>query len=432
MTRLVFAVVVLATSVTSSLAADVPLAGNGARLSDLKAQRKAQVVSHSPAIDLMSADPTVSGATLDLYSVTTGQQVTFSLSAGSWQKRLPEHRFQYTATGDPRIKILLVNGRLLHIKLRGAGGLPLGQPQGSVAARLTIGGTRFCLSFGGTITRDDGKRFVARSAPPPAACPAAPSDAPFCAGKADGTACDDHIACTGSSQCVGGVCVSESPTCTGRLYDDPYCDMATGECKTAGPNCTPNKPNDLCRPLDAAINTATGACFYKAPALCPSTGCNPYQCNPATGQCEEVPDDQCDAPCFTPQPPDAPCFQGTCRTEHCLPNLNDVPNCNAQEFVNCSAYNTNNCFVPVPDDPGPPEQFQGCREGTGCVFTPIDCTASQPFGPLDPCVDYYEDPTLQGCCGVRDRDCAGLFGNAPGFTYSCDPVRDVCVATPEP
>ncbi len=434
MSRLPLITVLLAASVVRSLAADVPLAGDRARLSDLRAQRRAQVISYSSAIDVSTLDPTVSGATLDLYSVTTGEQVTVALPASTWQGPLPGRRFRYTQNGNPKIKVLLVNGRLLRVNLTGTAALPLGgDPQGSVAARLTIGGTRFCLSFGGTIAKDDGKRFVARKAPAPPTCPVAPNDAQaFCVGKPDGTACDDGKACSGASACIGGVCASEAPTCTGRLYDKNFCNLATGACETIAPICAPNAPNDLCRSLDGAgINFDTGACFYSPPPLCNPSGCNPEQCDPATGLCVEVADPQCDAPCFTPQPPDAPCFQGTCRTEHCLPNLADAPNCNAQEFVNCAQYNTNTCFVPIPDDPGPPEVFQGCQEGVGCIFTAIDCAASQPFGPLPPCFEYYNDGTLPGCCNVRPTDCAAKFGNAPGYAYSCDVTTGACRATPQ-
>jgi hypothetical protein len=41
---------------------------------------------------------------------------------------------------------------------------------------LTIGTTRFCTLFGGTITKDNGVRFVARRAPAPLTCPVDPAD----------------------------------------------------------------------------------------------------------------------------------------------------------------------------------------------------------------------------------------------------------------
>ena len=423
--------VLLVVSIVPASAVDVPLAGDRARLSDLRAQRRAQVISYSSAIDVSTLDPTVSGATLDLYSVTTGEQLTLSLPASVWEGPLPGRRFRFTGPGDPKMKILLVNGRLVRITLKGPGGFPLGGvPQGSVTARLTVGGTRFCMVFGGAIAKDDGKRFVARSAPPPLTCPAAPDDAPppFCVGKPDGTACDDGKACTASSRCVAGVCASESPTCTGRLYDQNFCNLATGACETSSPNCPTHPAGDLCRPLDTDINAATGSCFYQAPPLCDSVGCNPSICNPASGNCEEVSSPQCDAPCFEPQFPDEPCLHGTCSDERCIPNPDDIPNCNAESILDCFATNSNHCFVPIPNDA---QVFQGCREGVGCVFTAIDCTVSQPSGPPAPCMEYYNDPALAGCCATRPTDCAGKFGNAPGYTYSCDLATNTCRATPE-
>ncbi len=433
MRRSLLASVLLVVSVVPASAVDVPLAGDRARLSDLRAQRRAQVISYSSAIDVSTLDPTVSGATLDLYSVTTGEQLTLSLPANVWEGPLPGRRFRFTGTGDPKMKILLVNGRLVRITLKGPGGFALGgQPQVELTARLTVGDTRFCMSFGGVIAKDDGQRFVARLAPPPTPCPAAPNDAPppFCVGKPDGTACDDGKACTASSRCVAGVCASESPTCTGRLYDQNFCNLATGACETIITNtCATHPPDDLCRTLDTDINAATGSCFYPPPALCHSFGCNPSVCNPETGGCEEMSSSQCDAPCSEPAFPDEPCFAGTCTEERCVPNSDDIPNCNAESILSCHA-NSNHCFVPIPDD-NANQVFLGCREGVGCVYTAIDCTVSQPFGPPDPCTEYYNDPGLAGCCSIRSTDCAGKFGNAPGYTYSCDLATDTCRATPE-
>ncbi len=154
---------------------DIPIAGNRARLSDLPKKRQTQISSYDKEIDLMNVDPTVTGATLSLFSATATESFKLELPVSGWRGPLPGRRFRYSAPGDPKVKIVLVNARLLRITLRGPGAYPLGVAQGTVAASLTIGTTRFCTLFGGTISKDDGVRFVARKALRPDRCPVDPS-----------------------------------------------------------------------------------------------------------------------------------------------------------------------------------------------------------------------------------------------------------------
>jgi hypothetical protein len=53
------------------------------------------------------------------------------------------------------------------------------------------------------------------------------------------------------------------------------------------------------------------------------------------------------------------------------------------------------------------------------------------FTPQSP--EYRGDPTVEGCCYGAPKDCAGRFGNAPGYTDTCENVTGVgvCRATPE-
>src|SRR5262249_58557094 len=46
-----------------------------------------------------------------------------------------------------------------------------GFAQSQIGVVITLGSTRFCTTFGGTITKDDGLKFSAKLAPAPGACP---------------------------------------------------------------------------------------------------------------------------------------------------------------------------------------------------------------------------------------------------------------------
>lgn len=151
---------------------DIEIAGDRARFGDLPRRRQALVISYDSAIDLTAVDPTTSGAVFEIGSSATGETFVLELPASGW-KGQPGRRFRYNAGGDPRVKVLLVNGRMLRIDLRGTGAYALGEPQGRLSVELTVGDTRFCTAFGGTVTTDDGTRFIARKAPRPATCASA-------------------------------------------------------------------------------------------------------------------------------------------------------------------------------------------------------------------------------------------------------------------
>ena len=52
-----------------------------------------------------------------------------------------------------------------------ATGITLNEPsQGSIGFVLTLGATRYCSTFGGTVARDEPGMFRAKNAPAPAAC----------------------------------------------------------------------------------------------------------------------------------------------------------------------------------------------------------------------------------------------------------------------
>lgn len=160
------------TCVSSTI--DVPIAGNRVRISDLPNKREAKIASYDTAIEGSTVDPTVSGATLRIFSATANSAYELALPAAQWRSA-GEGRFRFRSSGNPRVAVSLVGGRLLRVMLRGTGAYPLGTSQVEVGVSLTIGTTRFCTKFGGTIATDDGTRFIARRAGRPTPCPADPA-----------------------------------------------------------------------------------------------------------------------------------------------------------------------------------------------------------------------------------------------------------------
>lgn len=434
--------------VDRALAIDVPIEGNRLRLADLRATRRAHVVLRSAAIDLIAVDPTATGAILDIYGTVTSHQVTLAMPAANWIAKVPGKRFRFSLPGDAKVKAQLANGRLV-IEMRGTSGFPLGQTEGSVAVRLTIGDTRYCALFGGEIRADDDRHFVARQAPAPASCPAPPNECPGpCPGDAchvgvcnpttrtcilgaarpDGTTCDDGIGCTTASSCQGGVCRSEGTTCrdTTKQNDHSHCDLGTGACVTdtacpqhlTAPDGTENKCTD-----NTGVDPTTGLCLYET-RQCPTPGCFIYECVPDTGACEADPNNprnvQCgqDDICNSSQ-----CSSSACTYFTCAP-VGPQNNCLIANNRDCIRTNPSTCQV-VGCENGIEGCLNGCKTNVGCVYAVrTDCAP-----PTDPCMELVMDGTADGCCTYRAKDCAGTFGNDAAFTYGCD--AGVCTATPQ-
>jgi hypothetical protein len=132
-----------------------------------------------------SGDPTLGGASLELFNPGTGESDTFSLPADHWKAlgTPPGSRgYRYRDRGGTCPYARLRAGRLLKAVCKGSGiRFSLDEPfQGSLGVTLALGATgdsRYCILFGGTVHRDvqtaDGTTgwFRARKAAPPAACP---------------------------------------------------------------------------------------------------------------------------------------------------------------------------------------------------------------------------------------------------------------------
>ena len=167
---------------TLAVAADVPITGGKLTVIDnvLKpTKKKATFKSADIIISSGAEDPRVSGATIELVNPTPGfeQSVTFNLQAAAWLPiGNPIKGYKYKDS-------LLVNGPVKTAQIKDnkqlkftAKGATMsyamgGFPQTEIGVIVTIGSTRFCATFGGIVTKDDGLKFSAKLAPAPGACP---------------------------------------------------------------------------------------------------------------------------------------------------------------------------------------------------------------------------------------------------------------------
>jgi hypothetical protein len=109
----------------------------------------------------------------------------------------------------------------------------------------------------------------------------------MCAGKPDGTACQDGDGCTENDSCVHGACVGGAPKSCAQsaCHASATCDPKSGACVgTPKPNGTPCDDGDLCTEHDACT---AGECKPGTLKSCPGmTACRAASvCDPGTGTC---------------------------------------------------------------------------------------------------------------------------------------------------
>ncbi len=146
-----------------------------------------------------------------------------------------------------------------------------------VALGTCAGGT--CASA--SISCDDGDPCTADSCDPLAGCVHAPA--------ANGTACNDHDACTQADTCQSGVCTGANPiacAASDQCHAAGICDPSTGVCSNPtqadGTTCTDGNActqTDICQ-----AGTCTGT-----PVVCTASGpCHDVgTCDPSTGVCSD-------------------------------------------------------------------------------------------------------------------------------------------------
>jgi hypothetical protein len=147
------------------------------------ARRRLVLVSTDSSITAASpgsgGDPTSGGGVLEVLNPTTGETDTFALPATSWKglgtpSGSKGYRYTDRALAAGPCKTAKIKDGKLDARCQGAQiSFSLGEPaQGSLGVRLTLGnGNRYCLSFGGTVVKDEPGAFRAKDAPAPSACP---------------------------------------------------------------------------------------------------------------------------------------------------------------------------------------------------------------------------------------------------------------------
>jgi len=109
-----------------------------------------------------------------------------------------------------------------------------------------------------------------------------------CAGKPNGFACDDQTACSGNSTCQSQFCTGSNPmscSASDQCHDAGACGAETGTCSNP-----PKANGSACNDNDACTGTSScqaGVCTGGSPTTCTAQDqCHVAgTCNPATGVC---------------------------------------------------------------------------------------------------------------------------------------------------
>ncbi|MCB9728429.1 MAG: hypothetical protein H6746_08125 [Deltaproteobacteria bacterium] len=206
---------------------------------------------------------------------------------------------------------------------------------------------------------------------------------------ADGSACDDHNACTEGEACAGGGCAGGTNVCACEVDSD----------------CAAFDDGDAC---NGSLVCVAGGCVPGpgGPVVCAAAPCHTAACDPATGQCTDA-----------VAPDGSACDDGDACTagEACVGGL-----CEGGVALTCAA-------------PAPCSAVV-CDPAVGCV--------EQPLADGTPCVDA--DPCTSGercaagscqggaghCACVSDEDCAAFDVDRCDGGLRCE--GGLCVADGAP
>jgi hypothetical protein len=151
------------------------------KLGLIKATKLAKLVA-KPAVDFPLPPgpdaPTAVGATIRFFDTggAAGDN-TYSLPSGTWSglgNPAGSKGYKYKGAGsvaDP-CKVVLIKTAVIKAVCKGTG-VTVGASSfsGNAGIIMTMGGTRYCASFGGTTIKNDPGNFKRKDAPAPGACP---------------------------------------------------------------------------------------------------------------------------------------------------------------------------------------------------------------------------------------------------------------------
>jgi hypothetical protein len=264
----------LAVAMTAG-AVDFPLDGHSLRLTDgPRPQKRRNVVSLRDAdVALDALDPTVTGAVLRIGRIG-GPASVLDLPATGWKPAKAGFRFK--ARGGAVTAARLVDGRAIKVSARGGDAYALGGiPQNAVGVTVDVGATRFCAVFGGTVARDDGKKFRATRALAPATCPALATTTTTIVGGTTSTSFSSTTTTTSSTTTTTSSCYpadaagNDSATgcpclgtfdCCGICSATKFCTGSNRAPFGGDPGAALSCYSQTCYPADAAGNDNVTGC----------------------------------------------------------------------------------------------------------------------------------------------------------------------------
>jgi hypothetical protein len=235
---------------------DVPVWGMEMRLTDERGGPRNSIELRASNPSGAFPDPRVTGATAYIGRVGVGEVATIVLPASDWSVGAGARYYKFRSRTGTAVEARFRAGGTLELSARGDGAYPLGGvEQGDVGIIFDVAGVRFCSLFGGTKLGDDGRRFRARLASPPAACPQL--------GAPDAT-----TSTSTSSSTTTSLFMCPPTTTSTTMPGGPVCD----------PGCIPD-----CQDADCGADGCGGSCgTCGSGTACSSGSCVP---NTAPGSC---------------------------------------------------------------------------------------------------------------------------------------------------
>jgi hypothetical protein len=433
---------------------DVPLDGTRIRLIDTSGSTgRRTYVALRPGPDAMPfPDPRIMGAKAFIGPVGADPIVELDLPAGGWSGS-PQRGFKFKSRQSTVITARLGSGRL-RFSARGAGAYPLGDsPLGGIGVVVEIGAVRYCGFFGGAVTRDDGTRFQARSAPAPQSCPVLGTTTTTSTTSTSTTttsstststtsstlpACGDfepdvvpsgsyrlscfHCRVTGCALSCG--CADHANPPSLCFNDPPYCVHSSLDLSTCAADTIGNDDGHLTCVLSSTTTTTTSSTTTTtiAPSDCGVYDANALPTGSYGDSCVECSVTGCTLDCLCPTAMGTSAACATAPNFSCGPTSLDLTTCVAGDIGNDGGQLTcptttgpTSCGVHAPNTL-PSGSYEGSCLGclvSGCI---LECRCPMASAPGNAC--FSIDPEVFVFCPSSAIDLnacgAGDIGNDDG------------------